>query len=512
MAASSPAAGAPGRGPGKAAAVGPSSPSYSELLKQFGSHAATRLHIAEAELASRRKRASDAVVQRSLAGVSTAEKNDRQHGMRAGTSGPALLMSPVMAAMVHSAGPRRTLPPDVPRRLSFMDNSGDAQGDGDDNSRGAVPPPALTDEPFATIQMRGCLGSGLLNLSNNELTAADVAALVCSTLALQCGAMTDVQLQGNFLTELPAALLQGARRATSLRLSNNRLGALTEDIDNLSRLRVLDLAKNKLRALPASLANITSLERLSAPFNQLATVPAALGRTAPQLVCVRPRDARVNFLYGRPIRHMRTLYACRYLNLCGNFLTALPDGLAWATALTSLNVAQNALILLAFVRFFEEREEGATRDAWLKHTDAASGAETWVNTATGDARREPPAHMSEEQALASPSGRFSGEAAAAASAARAPVAAAGAGGVPRLHLDRTLKAGWRERVDLHTGSKFWVDERTGEMTMDKPVLAYDRARGLHSRIVCCIGESVRECGTDTTGRRRRTWPRCRACS
>lgn len=62
-----------------------------------------------------------------------------------------------------------------------------------------------------------------------------------------------------------------------LRLENNRLEALPDNIGELPSLTKLDISTNCLRQLPASMGRLKRIQRIDAANNMLVRVPPSMG-------------------------------------------------------------------------------------------------------------------------------------------------------------------------------------------------------------------------------------------
>jgi Leucine-rich repeat (LRR) protein len=87
--------------------------------------------------------------------------------------------------------------------------------------------------------------------------------------------LTDLDLSGNHLEQLPAGVEQLAQLA-SLDLSFNRLNVLDERIGQLANLENLQLSGNLLSSVPSSLGSLAKLNILNLGANRFATVPERL--------------------------------------------------------------------------------------------------------------------------------------------------------------------------------------------------------------------------------------------
>ena len=197
---------------------------------------------------------------------------------------------------------------------------------------------------------------------------------------------TELDLSGQQLATLPAALQSAAGTLRRLSLENNALGgcrewdalgaltgletlglahnalaAVPDAVAALTALTQLGLAHNNLRELPAALAHLARLRALDAGYNALRAVPPALAQCTaltsldvshnlfealPAPVCALPRLARLiadnNAIRAVPPA-IGALTALTHLSLSENYIAALPDALGTLPALAKLYLDNNEL-------------------------------------------------------------------------------------------------------------------------------------------------------------------------
>jgi Leucine-rich repeat (LRR) protein len=83
--------------------------------------------------------------------------------------------------------------------------------------------------------------------------------------------------------------------AQVLRLENNRLEALPDNIGELPNLTKLDISTNCLRQLPASMGRLKRIQRIDAANNMLVRVPPSMGH----LKTIKELNLRYNNLDDR---------------------------------------------------------------------------------------------------------------------------------------------------------------------------------------------------------------------
>lgn len=146
-----------------------------------------------------------------------------------------------------------------------------------------------------------------------------------------------------------------------LKLSQNRLQAMPEELGHMINLELLEMNINRLKYLPSSLGNLTRLERLDIASNGLEELPESIGRCA----SLRYLNAHSNRLTLLPnglgsclrleyidlsnnlIRELPTdtqfLIKLIHLDVNGNRIGALPDYIGGCTQLSYLDVSRNQL-------------------------------------------------------------------------------------------------------------------------------------------------------------------------
>ncbi|OWZ14588.1 TKL protein kinase [Phytophthora megakarya] len=125
----------------------------------------------------------------------------------------------------------------------------------------------------------------------------------------------ELVLAGNYLTQVPLAVLLYCSQLQLLDLSNNYLRVLPTEIGHLRRLEVLHLSINALQELPDELTQLPRLRELICDHNQLEQLPLRLG----------------------------SLMQLTKLNVSSNRLRSLPTSLMEMIRLHSLYVNDNLL-------------------------------------------------------------------------------------------------------------------------------------------------------------------------
>ncbi|KAF4797647.1 Leucine-rich repeat-containing protein 40 [Turdus rufiventris] len=150
-------------------------------------------------------------------------------------------------------------------------------------------------------------------------------------------ALTVLDVHDNQLTSLPAALGQ-LENLQKLDVSHNQLRSLPEELLQLPRLRSLLLQHNQLSQLPEGLGQLLSLEELDVSNNQLTAIPSSFAL----LVNVVRLNLAWNQLRELPadLSAMRSL---RQLDCTKNYLETVPPKLATMTSLEQLYLRKNKL-------------------------------------------------------------------------------------------------------------------------------------------------------------------------
>ncbi|CAM9664616.1 unnamed protein product [Lampetra fluviatilis] len=125
---------------------------------------------------------------------------------------------------------------------------------------------------------------------------------------------------------------------TKLILASNRLRVLSDDLQLLPALTVLDVHDNQLTELPQVLGELVNLQKLNVSHNKLQTLPESLW-TISSLLSLHVEH---NELEGIS-KNIGNLARLEELDLSSNRLTALPGTLGKLTRVTKLNVAENKL-------------------------------------------------------------------------------------------------------------------------------------------------------------------------
>jgi Leucine-rich repeat (LRR) protein len=175
----------------------------------------------------------------------------------------------------------------------------------------------------------------------------------------------NVDFSRNILERIPKEnFFYWMTEARKLKLSQNRIVNLPEDLSNMVKLEILELDSNKLIQIPQGMSQLTALQRLDISNNRITALPSHIGNCAQlryiyahsnQLNSIPPSlgecfrlefvDLSNNLLRELPedFEHLITL---TYLNLSGNSLIQLPHRLGSCSKLRYLDVSTNRLVTL----------------------------------------------------------------------------------------------------------------------------------------------------------------------
>ncbi|KAL3667775.1 hypothetical protein V7S43_007326 [Phytophthora oleae] len=127
--------------------------------------------------------------------------------------------------------------------------------------------------------------------------------------------LLELVLAGNYLTQVPLAVLLYCSHLYHLDLSNNSLRVLPTEIAHLRKLEIVNINTNNLQELPGELTQLPRLRELQCDHNQLQQLPLRLGN----------------------LTHLAKL------NVSSNRLRSLPTSLMELTELQSLYASDNLL-------------------------------------------------------------------------------------------------------------------------------------------------------------------------
>ncbi|NXM35343.1 LRC40 protein, partial [Oxyruncus cristatus] len=150
-------------------------------------------------------------------------------------------------------------------------------------------------------------------------------------------ALTVLDVHDNQLTSLPSALGQ-LENLQKLDVSHNKLQSLPEELLQLPRLRSLLLQHNELSQLPEGLGQLLSLEELDVSNNHLTDIPTSFAL----LVNLVRLNLACNQLKDLPA-DLSAMKSLRQLDCTKNYLETVPSKLATMASLEQLYLRKNKL-------------------------------------------------------------------------------------------------------------------------------------------------------------------------
>ncbi|KAL7918027.1 L domain-like protein [Trichoderma austrokoningii] len=166
-----------------------------------------------------------------------------------------------------------------------------------------------------------------LNLSSNRLENG------CLEIIAQMTAVRDLKLANNHLTGSLGSCLTGLSALEIFDVHGNKLSALPSNIEDLSRLRVLNLSENSFKSLPFEGLSKLPLTELDLKKNQLSGT--LIGESIGALPTLQTLDISVNRLTRLvPADTSINLPVVHTLTLSMNRLQELPDMATWTSLLT----------------------------------------------------------------------------------------------------------------------------------------------------------------------------------
>ncbi|XP_027507235.1 leucine-rich repeat-containing protein 40, partial [Corapipo altera] len=150
-------------------------------------------------------------------------------------------------------------------------------------------------------------------------------------------ALTVLDVHDNQLTSLPSALGQ-LENLQKLDVSHNKLQSLPEELLQLPRLRSLLLQHNELSHLPEGLGQLLSLEELDVSNNHLTDIPTSFAL----LINLVRLNLACNQLKDLPA-DLSAMKSLRQLDCTKNYLETVPSKLATMASLEQLYLRKNKL-------------------------------------------------------------------------------------------------------------------------------------------------------------------------
>ncbi|XP_049772854.1 protein artichoke [Schistocerca cancellata] len=180
--------------------------------------------------------------------------------------------------------------------------------------------------------------------SLEELDLHDNRLVSVESLGGAARQLRSLQLRGNRLQHVPAAMLRGARLLRHCDLSRNHIAAVDEDaLADTRDLETLDMSHNVLEELPEAVARLPSLRALDASHNRLVALPAQ-GLTAAGLPALTELSLARNRLTLLRTGAFSGLPRLSLLDLENNWLESVETGaLSDLPQLRAVRLAHNRL-------------------------------------------------------------------------------------------------------------------------------------------------------------------------
>jgi Leucine-rich repeat (LRR) protein len=172
-----------------------------------------------------------------------------------------------------------------------------------------------------------------LRLFDNQISK--ISDNLCKLTQLKYLSLCD-----NYLTEIPENIGE-LTQLINLGISNNQLTKIPENIKNLTQLTGLYLYNNKLTEIPENIKNLTQLNILGLATNNLTTLPKYIG----DLTQLKNLDIRNNKLIEVP-NSIGNLTQLTKLFLFDNQLSQLPESIENLTQLNELYLHNNKSLKL----------------------------------------------------------------------------------------------------------------------------------------------------------------------
>eukprot|EP00937_MAST-01D_sp_MAST-1D-sp2_P006268 g6268.t1 len=214
---------------------------------------------------------------------------------------------------------------------------------------GGAPFGALRRLSMRANHFRGAaLGPGVVALGS--LTDLDLARNRLERLPAELANLTrlkSLNLEHNQLHGLPGSVLGRLTALTDLRLNDNDLSVLPDEVGQLRRLGTLTLHENEIKRLPRSMERLASLFTLTLHRNHLDMVTTDEGTEWPRMAGMAKLEQvtlDANHLSSLP-RNLRCFRRVRRLDLSRNLFATLPRAaeLAALQSCVELDLSHNRL-------------------------------------------------------------------------------------------------------------------------------------------------------------------------
>jgi Leucine-rich repeat (LRR) protein len=183
------------------------------------------------------------------------------------------------------------------------------------------------------------LGLDRLDYSVQKLRAVPPALYHDQDAQLKLSYVLAADFSHNILESLPGRdFLYWLSEVRMVKLSQNRLKTVPEEVRQMAHLEILELNTNRLEILPESLAQVTTLQRLDLSNNKLQTLPEEVGN----LRLLRSLRVHSNHLLALP-KSIGDCAKLEYVDMSNNKLVELPESMQHLVSLTHLNIATNRI-------------------------------------------------------------------------------------------------------------------------------------------------------------------------
>ncbi|KAK3907933.1 Leucine-rich repeat protein soc-2-like protein [Frankliniella fusca] len=197
--------------------------------------------------------------------------------------------------------------------------------------------PTATLRPYALWRTGVTVGLKFLQLRNCGVTT-DHLSLVHKLRAvekLDLGNKKGVTCKNNFIWDISFKLFQSCN-LSEIHLDGVGLSTLSEDINCLKTLRILNCNNNLLQWLPENIADLENLTHLSLSNNEILYIPSGFGK----LVNLQELFLDCNKLEDLP-SSFADLKSLQYLDLYGNHFYDIPQCLEKLDSLCGLDLKFN---------------------------------------------------------------------------------------------------------------------------------------------------------------------------
>ncbi|XP_073982739.1 uncharacterized protein [Rhodnius prolixus] len=208
---------------------------------------------------------------------------------------------------------------------------------------------------FSTTEFHGLTQLRVLDMRSNHIKALEEGLLK------GCDNLLEFWLDGNSLTEVPSASLNGPKGLRLLSLRNNRI-SIVRDGAFLSQtsLERLDLNGNRITSIEeGAFRGLTKLKQLGLGHNRLSKFNSDVFIGAES---VEELDMSENFLTEMPTAALKQFTSLKYLNLSSNLIEKLDNAILSSVPALELldlsrnnigNIAPGTFLGLRYLRFLD---------------------------------------------------------------------------------------------------------------------------------------------------------------